>query len=458
MPAPLPTDTERQRRKAAVEEALRRGHAPPGQTGGTGRKGALRAGYEATGLNGNSAAAWLRTETAERDAGRPHFVPDWSLYQPPKPRIRVTAAMQRGDAPLPWQSDIDRLRAQVQKAEAAKRSEREEARRLQARVDELERLLSVHEAAKGLLSRDPEPWPVREVDHGLPGTPLLHVSDLQYGEVIQAGEIGGINAYGPEIAKQRYELLIDKTLELCFDHQVTPDYPNGLVYASNGDMVSGGIHDELRDTDDPGHILEQTFDVVDLQARGAARLAKQFNRVRMYFTPGNHGRLSKRPRSKGYGRDNVEYWLAVLVARRLSEWGVNNVEVIVPESGDALFDLHGYRHCFTHGDRVGSRGGAGFVGPAATVSRGMQKIRQYYAELGAPLDYVHFGHFHDSMKLTWGYCNGAVAGFSEYAMQGRFAPRTPAQWLLFCHDRYGISQQWEIQLGEKPRLNLQEAA
>lgn len=75
MPTPLLPDAERLRRKTRVEDFLREGYAPLNIRGGKGA--ACHAAHLDDGVNYHR---WIASEVRERDAGRPSFLPDWSLY------------------------------------------------------------------------------------------------------------------------------------------------------------------------------------------------------------------------------------------------------------------------------------------------------------------------------------------------------------------------------------------
>ena len=106
-----------------------------------------------------------------------------------------------------------------------------------------------------------------------------------------------------------------------------------------------------------------------------------------------------------------------------------------------------------HGDRSGSRGGQGFIGPAATIARGMKKVRDYYAALGKPLYRVLVGHFHTCLDLgELGYANGSLPGVSEYSRDFRMGVGAPVQWLFYVHPEWGVTAQWKVMLEKQPRL------
>jgi hypothetical protein len=191
---------------------------------------------------------------------------------------------------------------------------------------------------------------------------------------------------------------------------------------------------------------------------GIQTLAERFGRVWVISVPGNHGRTRIKPQSKLYAEENFDYLSALMLEREFAAAGDKRVEFLTPKSGDALFRVAGFRFLLSHGDRIGSSGGQGFIGPAATITRGMKKLHDYYANLGHPLDYCLVGHFHTSLELEYGWSNGSLPGYSEYAMRFRMKPAAPSQWLLFVHPRHGVTCRWPIKLEERPRISEREVS
>lgn len=111
MPTPLLPDEERARRRGVIEDLLRDGYTPLGQRGGRGA--ACNRGFI---LDGTNYHRWVRSEERERDAGRPHFIPDWSLYvsavAPDAPSVTVL-----GDDLKPSQVEHAQTRAKLLAAE-----------------------------------------------------------------------------------------------------------------------------------------------------------------------------------------------------------------------------------------------------------------------------------------------------------------------------------------------------
>lgn len=315
-------------------------------------------------------------------------------------------------------------------------------------ADDLRR--SVFELAEQPI--DPPRWtfePAKSVD-STPGIPVLFASDFQWGEVIKANELDGINAFNNKVASARYKRLIERTIDLCFAHMVNPKYP-GILYLRGGDMVSGDIHQELRETNDLQSI-PAAIDLIEHEAAGIRALAERFGKVWVISVPGNHGRTTIKPHAKQYVETNYDYLIAVMLEREFRS--DSRVQFMTPMSGDARFKVYDWAFVLTHGDRIGSSGGQGFIGPAATITRGMKKLVDYYAALRQHVDYCLVGHFHTAMELEYGFANGSLPGYSEYAKTFRARPQPPTQWLLFVHPRNGITARWKILLDGQARMRM----
>ena len=77
------SDKVRAARKAAVEDALRRGFFPPGVSRGKDR-GALSEAADNLKSPRQTIEAWWKIERREALAGRKNFLPDWTIYQEPE--------------------------------------------------------------------------------------------------------------------------------------------------------------------------------------------------------------------------------------------------------------------------------------------------------------------------------------------------------------------------------------
>ena len=205
-----------------VEKRLKRGFRPPGSTG---------QGHGAVTVTANE-LGWSRgkLEVRLRAAAQMGVTPDRSLYVPPK-------AKATGDtAPL---AEVERQRFRDDAA-FLRREIKTAHKQINAAEDLRKSLFDLH-------SRPIEPsdWFVdTKTPIKGPGVPLLHTSDFQWGELVRPEDMDGINEYSVAIAKKRYRRLIERTVDLCFEHMVCPDYP-GLILLRGGDSIHGDIRAEF---------------------------------------------------------------------------------------------------------------------------------------------------------------------------------------------------------------------
>ena len=317
-----------------------------------------------------------------------------------------------------------------EEAKAAKTRLKDAVSQISDLQDKLEEYESV-----GNLSASPAEWTLTQQEAGSQEhMPLLFTSDFQIGETIDPEETEHGHAYNAEIFRRRYRRMIETTIYLSFEHGGRGwSYP-GIIYARGGDSISGGIHEELAETDDlsPIEAVEMAFEE---EAAGIAKLADAFGKVHVPDCGGgNHDRTTKKPRSKkAYA--NFDRLVNFMLRREFQN--DPRITFQITRSMDVRFNIYEKRVLLTHGDRIGSRGGQGFIGPAATIMRGAQKVILEQSALGQHLDMVMFGHFHTPMYLGWIMVNGSLPGYSEFAKMNRMRPFPPQQMLSYWHEGRG---------------------
>ncbi len=415
----------------AVERLLREGKArPPDIRSPQSLRGVIVMASEALGIARTTLQD--RLKRAKRLYG---LEPDWSLYQPlvlPENTEEITVRERRR-----YSEENSHLRAQ-----------------LQAAHDELNAQEDIRKVLFGLTSAplSPPSWTLRPMKRGgkLLEVPVLWSTDRQWGEVVRAEEVQYHNAYDPKIAARRYRTFIESGIDLCLNHMVDPDYP-GIVYLRGGDSISGDISEEFRETNalSPNPAVK---DLAEKELWGINQLADAFGRVVVISVPGNHDRTKPKPPSKRYADlswDDILSWhLEKIFAERKDE----RIAFFTPRSGEARFRIYGTWFMLVHGDRMGTGGGQGFIGPAAPIVRGIKKTRDFYARIKKPVDYVMVGHYHTSMEVPGGFSCSAAVGFNEYAMRLKAEPEPPQQRLLFVHPTRGITARWPIYLDDPKPL------
>jgi len=289
----------------------------------------------------------------------------------------------------------------------------------------------------GLVTTDPiiPEWtiPIENENSTSNSIPVLIVSDLHYGENVNPREVPNGNCYSPEVAKARWDRLINNTIQKI---RAKGKINKGIVVCFLGDDISGDIHDELKETNDKTPI-NACMEVATEKVKMIKTFEKEFNKVWVISVMGNHGRTTKKPQSKGLSEHNYDSLVAAIVQKQLED--NKNITFYTPKSGEAYFELNGHNFLATHGDRIGSRGGQGFIGCSATIARGQHKTRQAYAQIGKPIDWLLIGHFHTPMQLEHTIANGTTVGYSQYARDLKLEPAYPSQTLFYVNDKYGVT-------------------
>jgi hypothetical protein len=278
----------------------------------------------------------------------------------------------------------------------------------------------------------------RKMAERTPEIPTLFTSDFQCGEVIRPEELDYPNAYNPEIFQERYRRLIRVAVKLMERENSQMNYP-GMVYLRGGDALSNSIHPDLAETQALTPV-EQAKLVIQEEIRGLEELLKVVPKVTVYSVPGNHDRTTHKPRAKRYVEHSFDDLIVYAMQKHFQAHGENRIQFIAPRSGDAYFQIYDTNYLLTHGDRIGSRGGNGFIGAASPLSKGIHKVRQQAAHVGKKVDYVLTGHFHVAMALPHGIANGCLAGFSEYAKNElRAEPEPPTQTMFWTDSKWGLT-------------------
>lgn len=414
MPTPPLSKPEWMRRKAVIEDALRKGHPPPG-TGGQHIRGAIATAAEALGIGPASLQ-----NSVHRAKMLKFPPPNWGLYKASK------AAKINEQTP-------DTVRTRNQVADLQKRL-----------TDALEYSAKLEDIRKSVFNLQPDKlsipqWQVpKHTGKSQPEIPTLFTSDFQAGEVIRSNEIDFPNDYNPSIFRERYRRLIKTSVKLLERENPKMDYP-GFIYLRGGDAVSGDIHADLSETQDTVP-TEQTQMVAEEEIRGLEELLRAVPKVTVYSVPGNHDRTTFKPRAKRFTALSYDYLAIWAIESYFKAKGETRIKFCAPASGDAYFSVFNTNYLLTHGDRIGSRGGQGFIGSSGTIARGIHKVRAQLARMGRPVDYVLTGHFHVAMQLPNGIANGCLAGFSEYAKSElRAEPEPPTQTMWWTHAKWGLT-------------------
>jgi hypothetical protein len=290
---------------------------------------------------------------------------------------------------------------------------------------------------------DPPDWFIEREKQSNHGVPTLLCSDWHWGEVVKASQVNYVNAFDREIAERRVKLLVQKTVNLMLVHMAKPKY-DYLCMPLLGDMLSGMIHEELRETNwSPMSLC--MVQLRDLLIWAIDELLNAFKRLYIPCITGNHGRMDRKPRFKNAPYENYE-WL-VYEQLRFHYRGEKAVHFEIPDASEYLYELSGTRYLAMHGD--GFKGGSGIAGVLSPMMIGRARKKESAAATNRPFDVMIYGHWHDYKNLSDVIVNGSLKGYDEYALKNNFRFQIPIQALWVTHPDYGITASWPIYL-EKP--------
>lgn len=344
----------------------------------------------------------------------------------------------------------------AQKAEDERRGQDVRARRelnqlrndnikLEATVAELSRLLDVVESAEGA-AIDPPKWlaPTKS-NKAKKATLVVMLSDTHFDEVVEAHEVDYLNAYNRRIAELRLKAWAESVIKMARHYLAGVTY-DGIVVILGGDIFSGDIHEELAQTNEDTilgsllHWSEQLAAALDL-------LADEFGKVHVASVPGNHGRLTRKPRAKLRSRTNMDWLIAKMIERHYRT--DRRFTFQIAEGADVLVRIYDFGHLITHGDQA--RGGGGIGGIWPTIMRLRARKAQRHMAVGQPFDTLWMGHWHQLIMTPGLVVNGSLKGTDEYAFIGNFGHEPPQQALAVVTPEHNVTWQCPVFVGDRKK-------
>lgn len=314
---------------------------------------------------------------------------------------------------------------------------REELKETAAKLEETEKRLGAYSA---LAKTRPSPprWLCSTSSKSQTGTPVLFLSDIHYGEYVDAKQIEGCNSYNLKIANDSMHNTIEKAIALAYRFMYKPKY-DGIVLAVGGDLLTGNIHDELKETNEAG-VLESMSKLRDQFIWAINELHRTFGRVYVPWVVGNHARMSMKPRAKGKVKDNYEWLLGDMLAKHFER--EKDIKFDIPESTDVTFPVYQTRFLLSHGDQF--RGGSGISGYFSPLFIGQARKHRRQLAINKPFDVMMLGHFHQYIHTEQLLVNGSMIGYNEYAYQMNLPFEKPRQSFFICHPQYGVTYRMPI--------------
>lgn len=275
---------------------------------------------------------------------------------------------------------------------------------------------------------------------------ILPISDAHFGEVVIPDAINGLNAYNTEISKKRHIKLFEDNYEFA---KIFGCEELHLFFL--GDIFSGNIHGELRETNEKP-VTECLIDYYKFIVGLINSYASLYKKIVISCVVGNHARNTDRYQFKNKGKDNYEYLLYGFMKHYYEnpDSSIKNVQVNTSDS-TVLFAKVGEQNWkLEHGDRY--KGGGSFVSPLSTVVRDNFKDNAIFTG-DMKFDAVMMGHWHISAETFLQgsnipvYLNASIIGPGEYSLHNLHSA-FPAQSCVYVTDGKKIVSKGTVDLGD----------
>jgi len=354
----------------------------------------------------------LESSTTIHEAAAKLNLPDTQLIQ--------WFARRGEDARKLLMPEVERPRAPEAISQA-----RREAAKAAAKAAEMKALSSrlvQLEDALAFMHQAPEVPPLIRTPSARPksgkriATPVFTISDTHFGESVTLAESLGTNEYNLEIAAARMRKCWDNMLWLRADMARTQTCDDTLLIL-NGDIVSGDIHDELRETNDGGlrSQCDAAFEALLPGIREFAAVTP--GTLHVVCIGGNHGRLTHKQHIKNGAEHSAEHLGVYDPLRRVVGTMGGKVAWHIPAAERYLFGLHEKRIAIQHGTMIRSQGGIG--GTLVPMTRWTTRTND--------ADLYIFGHFHEADAYGKIIKNGSLIGPSGYTKWLGVEDRPPEQ-------------------------------
>ena len=278
---------------------------------------------------------------------------------------------------------------------------------------------------------------------------IAPLSDTHIGDNVNYNQMSGLNAYTIDIFNTRLYGWASQILDLVDYRRSFVDISE-LVIPLLGDMVSGDIHQELRETNQD-NTMGQMIRGANLIAQALMFMAPHFETVRVPCVVGNHGRMTTKPPAKDK-YVNWDYMLYQWVAAFCREQ--SNIEFEIPKSFFHVFSVCNRNILIMHGDSLKGKAATADVLRSLT---NMRTILQYRTGLEEEVslgqiaensfndahffDSAFMGHYHrvDEFDIGTGEAHlcGCMKGGDEFALNQLAVISKPKQVVTYWHPKYG---------------------
>ena len=256
---------------------------------------------------------------------------------------------------------------------------------------------------------------------------VIVASDWHVEETISALTVNNLNAYNPDIAKERIHWFFQNTVRLL--EIVGRDVRiKGVVLALLGDFISGNIHEEIVEVS-AMQPIDAVILVKELIIGGVDYLLKKTTlKFTLVCKSGNHARITQKQRHATEAGNSLEY----MMYKSLADYYKGNprVEFIIERGYHTYLDVFGYVLRFHHGNGIRYQGGVGGI----TIPLN-KAIAQWNKAKSADIDVL--AHWHQFRDTGNAVVNGSVIGYSPYAITIKADFEKPKQAFFLIDSKRG---------------------
>lgn len=334
-------------------------------------------------------------------------------------------------SPNRWQEIERQSRDKAHAAEI--RDLKEQLKRYQQTVEELDAQIDVVSLLNEQITAQDTYTVGPRKSNDSEATAVLVCSDWHVEETVDPNTINGLNEFNLEVADHRIEKLTQSALRLTEIERGGVDIPV-LVLAILGDLMTGYIHEELREENS----LSPTQCILWLRERlgkmiRTLREKGNFDEIIIPCSIGNHGRTTIKPRHSTAYKNSYEWLLYKLFSQEFTD----KVTWVVGESYHTYLNVYDKTFRLHHGDGLKYQGGIG--GLTIPVEKAIAAWNK-----GRVADLDIFGHWHQSQQNPKWVSNGSLIGFNAYAIGIKASYELPQQTYFLFDKKRGRTGTWPI--------------
>ncbi len=323
-----------------------------------------------------------------------------------------------------------------------------------------------------LLAKIEECVPVLKIVKGLPDLKCKYNgkdvreaitiwSDWHAFEIVRSEQMEGFNSYNLDVLFGRLWNLVKGTIQIIETQRQSYDI-DILNIDLLGDMVSGDIHQELKESNEYPQ-LQTVMILAHVTAQAIIALVPYFDLIRITSLVGNHGRTTVKPVFKNKVLTNYDYLYYQMLSMYLKNYiKEKKIEFKIPMSSECITIRKDWAFLLGHSDQIKAWAGFpvyGFFRDNAKQQQ-LRKLRSVLSKNdfegatdlnGAIInmekargvsgyDYREAAHWHQYLILDDGttVINPSLIGGNEFSKDKLHAISIPRQLIMFLSEKWGL--------------------